>query len=55
MHVLQIPGSMNVQNSGTAIYTVAVICAKCGFVSLHALGTLGLMEELGYPTEEAND
>ena len=28
---------------GRAIPTVAVICTKCGFVSQHALGILGLL------------
>lgn len=30
---------------GPAIPTVAVICNNCGFVSEHALGVLGLLED----------
>ena len=33
----------NVTLGGQVIPTVAMICGKCGFVSTHAAGALGLM------------
>ena len=35
---------------GSGIPTIPIICSKCGFVSQHALGVLGLL-----PKEEKND
>ena len=31
--------------TGKAIPVTGIVCRKCGFVSLHALGTLGLLEK----------
>lgn len=33
----------SIKLGGTSIPTVAIVCKKCGFVSQHALGTLGLL------------
>jgi predicted Zn-ribbon and HTH transcriptional regulator len=30
---------------GTSIPSIPIICNKCGFMSYHALGVLGLLEE----------
>jgi hypothetical protein len=35
--------SSNVVIGGPSIPTIAVICTRCGFVSQHALGALGLL------------
>jgi hypothetical protein len=32
---------------GPSIPTIALICSNCGFISQHALGVLGLLEEGG--------
>jgi len=36
---------------GPSIPTVAVVCTRCGFVSQHALGVLGLLPEEGKQNE----
>ncbi|PIQ42618.1 MAG: hypothetical protein COV52_02345 [Gammaproteobacteria bacterium CG11_big_fil_rev_8_21_14_0_20_46_22] len=36
-------GVSNIQLSGPAIPSVIVVCNKCGYMSQHALGVLGLM------------
>lgn len=33
----------SIKLGGVSIPTIAIICKKCGFVSQHALGTLGLL------------
>lgn len=31
--------------SGTSLPMICLICSKCGYVSFHAMGTLGLLEK----------
>jgi len=33
----------NIKIGGTSLPTIVTVCAKCGFISHHALGALGLM------------
>lgn len=42
----QDPISGDLKIGGPFIPTIGVICTNCGFLSEHAIGTLGLLEEL---------
>lgn len=33
----------NIQIGGASIPSISIICSKCGFISQHALGILGLL------------
>lgn len=33
----------NINLSGESIPSIPIICSKCGFISMHALGILGLL------------
>ena len=44
--VLPVQGNINdLTFGGKSIPCAVTICSKCGFVSMHAIGTLGLMNE----------
>ncbi|MCD7972344.1 MAG: hypothetical protein LUG18_06715 [Candidatus Azobacteroides sp.] len=36
----------NINIGGPSIPTIGIICNRCGFVSQHALGTLGLLPKI---------
>ena len=38
-------------NIGKGIPSISIICDKCGFISQHALGTLGLLPKKEQPKE----
>jgi len=48
-HVIQPPDFSPIAIQGTHIPSVATVCDKCGFVSLHSLIILGLL-----PTQETD-
>lgn len=35
----------NVQIGGPSVPTIALVCDSCGYISLHALGALGLLDQ----------
>jgi ribosomal protein L37E len=43
------PDFRNVQLGGPTLPSVATVCSRCGFISCHALGVLGLLP----PREES--
>lgn len=45
----------SVRLGGNAIPCAMVACSNCGNVSFHAIGILGLMDELTKPEEEKGD
>jgi hypothetical protein len=47
---LQAPGAGGLVIGGPAIPCVITVCARCGFLSTHALGTLGFLSEKGEVT-----
>jgi hypothetical protein len=47
--VLQAPGP-NVALAGPSLPCATIYCTRCGFVSSHALGMLGFMDEKGNVT-----
>lgn len=48
-HVIQPPDFSPIALQGQHIPSVATVCQKCGFISLHSLIVLGL-----YPTQETD-
>ena len=40
---------------GPSIPSVVVVCTRCGFISQHALGALGLLPPQKKPDEKKND
>jgi hypothetical protein len=42
-NILQPPDLKTINLQGTSIPSIATICDRCGFISQHALGTLGLL------------
>lgn len=50
---IPISNSMNdVVLGGTTIPSIGVICTNCGFISLHALGILGLLNDNNRKNDE---
>lgn len=45
VHILQ-ENSFKHSLEGAGLICVAVICQKCGFISEHSLGTLGIVDEI---------
>ena len=40
---------------GPSIPAIPIICDKCGFISMHALGTLGLLPPINEEKKEVNN